>query len=92
VRVVSKDGLSSAPITIFDPLLLYCVQDSWQKVARVVGEALRKSWEDAFLQSGELILSARVIALVELGMLEARGNLMNIQQGEVRPAQSWSRG
>ena len=43
---------------------------SWQKVARLVGEALRKFWEDVFFQSGELILCARVIALVELGVLE----------------------
>jgi hypothetical protein len=29
-------------------------------------------------------LAARIIALVELGVLEGRGNLMNIRQGEVR--------
>ena len=84
VRVVNKVGLASAPITFFDPLLLSCAHDSWQKVARLVGEALRKCWEDAFFQSGELILSARVIDLVELGMPEGRGNLMNVQQSEIR--------
>ena len=84
LRVVNTDGLVSAPITFFDPLLLSCAQESWQKAARVVGEALAKWSDDALFQAGDLILSARIIALVELGVLEGRGNLMNIQQSEVR--------
>jgi hypothetical protein len=32
----------------------------------------------------DLILAARIIALVEFGVLEGRGDLMNIQGSEVR--------
>jgi len=37
----------------------------------------------ASCQAGD-ILAARIIALVELGVLEKRGNLMNIWESEVR--------
>jgi hypothetical protein len=39
---------------------------------------------EPYFQAGDAILAARIIALVELGVLEARGNLMNIRQSEVR--------
>jgi hypothetical protein len=83
LRVVTADGLRSAPITFFDPLLLSCATAEWQRAARVVGEAMGK---DEFLQAGDLILATRVLDLVELGLLEGRGNLMNIREGEVRLA------
>jgi len=36
-----------------------------------------------YFQTGELLLAARVIALVEGGVLEGRGDLWNIQQSDV---------
>jgi Protein of unknown function len=86
LRVVNTDGLESAPISFFDPLLLSCAKSEWQKAARVVGEALAKWSDEALFQAGDGILSARIIALVELGRLEGRGNLSNIRQSEVRLA------
>jgi hypothetical protein len=37
-----------------------------------------------YFQAGDGILADRIIALVELGMLERRGDPMNIWQSEVR--------
>jgi hypothetical protein len=39
---------------------------------------------EPYFQAGDGILAARVAALVELGVLEARGNPMDIRQSEVR--------
>jgi Protein of unknown function len=85
LRVVTGDGLRSAPISFFDPLLLSCAAAEWQRAARVVGEAMGK---DEFFQAGDMILATRVLDLVELGLLEGRGNLMNIRESEVRLARS----
>jgi hypothetical protein len=84
LRVLNADGLVSAPISYFDPLLLSCATGRWQKAARVVGEALVKELADALLQSGDLLLFARVRALVETGFLETRGDLFEIRRFEVR--------
>jgi hypothetical protein len=81
LRVVDTDGLRSAPITFFDQQLLSFAKASWQKPARIIGYTMA-DW--AYGQAGDAILAARIIALVELGVLEGRGNLMNIRQSEVR--------
>ena len=39
-----------------------------------------------YFQAGDGILAVRVIALVEAGMLEGRGDLKNMRQSEVRLA------
>jgi hypothetical protein len=39
---------------------------------------------EPYFQAGDGFLAARIIALVELGALEGRGNLTNIRQSEVR--------
>jgi hypothetical protein len=84
LRVLTPDGLVSAPISAFDPLLLSCASRNWQKAARVVGEALAKEMDDGLLQIGDLLLVARVSSLVETGLLESRGDLANIQRCELR--------
>jgi hypothetical protein len=83
LRVLNADGLVSAPITFFDSLLLSAATSQWQNAARVVGAALSKSRDDT-VQTGDLVLVARMHALVELGLLEARGDLSNVQQSDVR--------
>jgi hypothetical protein len=87
LRVVDADGLRSAPITFFDQQLLSFAKASWQKPARIIGEIFREwvgSQMEPYFEAGDGILAARIIALVELGVLEGRGNLMNIRQSEVR--------
>src|SRR5262245_2399921 len=86
LRVVDTDGLRSAPITFFDQQLLSFAKASWQKPARIIGETMAEwvgSPMEPYFQAGDGILAARVIALVELGVFEGRGNLMNIRQSEV---------
>jgi hypothetical protein len=82
--VLTTDGLVSAPISAFDPLLLSCASRNWQKAARIVGEALAKDMEDGLLQTGDLLLIARLRALVETGLLESRGDLLDIHRCELR--------
>jgi hypothetical protein len=87
LRVVDADGLRSAPITFFDQQLLSFANASWQKPARIIGKTMAEwvgSQMEPYFQSGDWILAARVIALVEGGLLEGRGNLMDIRQSEVR--------
>ena len=95
LRVVDADGLRSAPITFFDQQLLSFANASWQKPARIIGETMME-WVgtpmEPYFQAGDGILAARVIALVELGALEGRGNPMDIRQSEVRLANRSSGG
>jgi hypothetical protein len=83
LRVLDADGLVSAPITFFDSLLLSGATSGWQNAARVAAAALNNSWDD-IVQTSDLVLVARLRALVELGLLEARGDPINIQRSEVR--------
>jgi hypothetical protein len=84
LRVLNADCLVSAPISFFDPLLLSCARGNWQKAARVVGEALAKELDDSLLQTGDLLLFARVRTLVETGLLQSRGDLLDIRRCELR--------
>jgi hypothetical protein len=90
LRIVDADGLRSAPITFFDQHLLSYAKTSWQKSARIIGKTMA-DWAfplmesgEPYFQAGDAILAARIIALVELGVLEGHGDLMNVQQSEVR--------
>jgi len=83
VRVVDAEGLRSAPITFFDQQLLSFAKAWWQKPARIIGETMAEWVGHPYFQTGELLLAARVIALVEGGVLEGRGDLWNIQQSDV---------
>jgi hypothetical protein len=84
LRVLTADGLISAPITFLDSLLLSCASTNWQKTARVVGEALSKELDDMLLQAGDLVLFPRLRALVGGGLLEGRGDLFDVHQSYVR--------
>jgi len=85
LRVVDGDELVSAPISFFDSLLMSCVTDNWQKVARVVGQALVSPMDDCIIGPGDLFLVARVDALVESGRLEIRGkSALEMHASEVR--------
>jgi hypothetical protein len=90
LRVVDAGGLRSAPITFFDQQLLSFAKDDWQKLARIIYYTIAE-WVfpplepmEPYFQAGDGILAARILALVELGVLEGRGDLMNIRKSEVR--------
>jgi len=85
LRVIDGDRLVSAPISFFDSLLMSYVTDNWQKVSRVVGQALVSRMDDCIIQPGDTFLAARGNALVENGRLEIRGkSALEILLSEVR--------
>jgi uncharacterized protein DUF3658/uncharacterized protein DUF1835 len=85
LRILEGGNLVSAPISFFDSLLMSYVTHDWQKVARIVGEGLATEWDDGVFQTGDLVLAARVNALVARGQLECRGkNPLEMQFSEVR--------
>jgi hypothetical protein len=87
LRVIDGGQLVSAPISFFDSKLMSYVTDDWQKVARVVGHALASQMDDCILQAGDIVLVARVDALVESGRLEIRGeSAHDMHVSEVRLA------
>jgi Protein of unknown function len=77
--------LRSGPITFFDSLLMSHATDDWLKVARIVGESLAAEWDDGVFQTGDLVLAARMNAMVESGRLECRGKSpLEMQFSKVR--------
>jgi hypothetical protein len=73
LRVLDAGKLISAPISFFDSTLMSYVTESWQRVSRVVGQALVSGMDDRITQVGDTVLTARINALVEGGLLEVRG-------------------
>jgi Protein of unknown function/Domain of unknown function (DUF1835) len=84
-RIVTEDGLASAPIDHFDPLLLEQAATEWRKVAYVVGMTMGQNSEP-YYQVGDLMLLDRLVALVEAGKLIADGNPWEMQNCRVRLA------
>jgi hypothetical protein len=85
LRVIDGGKLSSAPISFFDSILMSYVTENWQKVARVVGHALASQMDDRAIQTGDIVLAARVNALVESGRLEFQGKSpLEMRFSEVR--------
>jgi len=72
-RVVTERGLVSVPADHFDALLLSNATSDWQKIISVVGHTLAASSEPYF-QVGDLMLHARIVALVNEGRLLADGD------------------
>ena len=80
LRVITPEGLVSAPIEHFDVDLLAQVGDDWIDGRRIVGETMGAMMDDSFreggvYQCGDLILFSRVRALVKSGVLEKKGRL-----------------
>jgi len=73
LRVLHGDRLVSAPISFFDSLLMSFVTENWQRAARVVGRSLVSGMDDSLVAIDDILLRARVNALVECGRLEIRG-------------------
>ena len=84
-RVVTPAGLTSAPVDHFDSLLLERVTTEWRKVARVIGDAMGLNSEP-YLQTGDIMLLSRVIALIDAGKLLAEGDPWDMHSCRVRLA------
>jgi hypothetical protein len=82
-RIVTEEGLVSASIDYFDPLLLAETTPKWQKLAFVVGNTMGHS-SDPYHQVGDFMLLARIVALVEGGLLLAEGDPWDMRTCRVR--------
>lgn len=87
LRVISTDGLVSAPITYFDGVISSFVRENWTKCARVIGEVLTDQACGPFWQTGDLLLYARLRKLAEAGVFEYQGDLGSMRHSEVRHVQ-----
>jgi hypothetical protein len=81
-RVVTEAGLRSTSIDHFDSLLLQHASTEWTKVSWIVGHAL--AHDESYIQVGDLMLLARVVALVEAGKLVADGDPREMRSCRVR--------
>ncbi len=82
-RIVTAKGLLSAPADHFDQALLDCATVEWQRSARVIGDFMGRHWEP-YHQVHDLMLRARVVALVESGKLIADGDAWDTRTCRVR--------
>jgi uncharacterized protein DUF3658 len=70
---VDKTGLVSVSVDHFDPLLLAQATPDWQPVLHVIHHAMGHTSEP-YDQVGNVMLHARVVALVDNGGLVADGD------------------
>ncbi|NTG47662.1 DUF1835 domain-containing protein [Agrobacterium rhizogenes] len=82
-RIVTPTGLASAPLDYFDRLLLEQTSPEWRKMAYIVGNALGLSSEPYF-QVGDMMLQARLVALIDQGSLIAEGDPWDMRACRVR--------
>lgn len=82
-RIVTGSGLVSAPLDHFDPWILQQTATEWRSVARVVGGAMGDNCEPYF-QVDDLMLQARVVALVAEGKLLAEGDPWEMRSCRIR--------
>lgn len=84
LRIIREGELTSASLDVFDQTIMTFVSTKWQKLSRVIGEVLGAAWQEQCQQVGDGVLQARVRALVESGLLEGRGDLSSMREGQVR--------
>jgi hypothetical protein len=82
-RIVTESGLASAPLDHFDPWILHQAATEWRSAARVVGGAMGDNCEPYF-QVYDLMLQARVVALVAEGKLLAEGDPWEMRSCRIR--------
>lgn len=84
LRVIDNREFASAPMSFFDSTLISFVTENWQRVSRIVGQSLASGTDDS-LPVNDLLLRARINALVESGSMEIRGRSeRDIFRSEVR--------
>lgn len=82
-RIVTETGLASAPIEIFDDLLLEQATKNWRRVSRLIGDTMGHN-NEPYIQTGDVMLLTRVVALVAEGKLVADGDPWNRRKCHVR--------
>ena len=84
LRILTQGKLVSAPICYFDPLLLSHVTAQYQKATLIIAKALTAFWDSTYIQTGDLVLAARLRALANAGAIESQGDLFQLRHSEVR--------
>jgi len=82
-RIVTEAGLVSAPVDVFDGLILAQATKDWRRAARVIGETMGSNMEP-YIQVGDMMLLSRIAALVEQGKLLAHGDPWDMRKCDVR--------
>ena len=82
-RVVTPTGLASAPIDHFDSSILEQAAREWRKAVYVIGSTMAHNCEP-YMQVGDVMLLARLVALVEEGKLLADGDPRDVRGCRVR--------
>jgi Protein of unknown function/Domain of unknown function (DUF1835) len=72
-RIVTAEGLASAPVDCYDRLILERATSGWRRVARIIGDVMGHNYEP-YIQVGDVMLHNRVVALVCEGKLLADGD------------------
>ena len=82
-RVVTPTGLASAPIHHFDASIIEQAAREWRSAASVIGSTMARNCEP-YVQVGDVMLLARLVALVEEGKLLADGDPWDMRACRVR--------
>jgi hypothetical protein len=82
-RIVTQAGLVSAPVDVFDPLLLERATPEWKSAARIVGDTMGYNGEP-YMQVGPVMLLTRLVALVDDGKLLADSDPWDMRSCRVR--------
>lgn len=83
LRVVTPTGLASAPIDHFDSSILEQAAREWRSAAYVIGSTMAHNC-DPYLQVGDIMLLARLVALIEERKLLADGDPWDMRACRVR--------
>lgn len=84
LRVLSDQGLVSAPIDYFDAELLRNATPEWRRMALIVAYVLGEFHDTGRYQTCDLVLAARLATLAEDGELEWRGDLYTMRECSLR--------
>jgi len=90
VRILTAEGLASATLTVFDEhLLRHSKKRYWTKSTFIVGTVLWETSIESFhpgmiCQTGDIFLFGRIFALIDEGVLEAKGDISDVRTLLVR--------
>ena len=83
LRTLWRGQLYSVEESLYDGPIFSLVPDFWRPAARVVGEALG-TLSDEYHQTGDLFIYSRLLHLVDMGIVECRGDRKAMRFLEVR--------
>jgi hypothetical protein len=82
-RIVTENGLRSAPADYFDRSLVEEATPDWQRMARLIGATIIKN-DEPYHQVGDRMLQVRFVTLVKNGVLLAEGDPWDMRNCRIR--------